>query len=304
MKPKKHLILCIGFALCFLPFMNSAFALLLGVVVAVVFQRSYDFSRFNNLLLKLSIIFLGFGLSWKEVLSVSQSGALLTGFTVAFTIISGLMIGKAMRFNFKTTLLIAIGTAICGGSAIAAASPIIRPKNDQFTTALLVVFFLNALSLLAFPSIGRYLNLDQIVFGKWVAISIHDTSSVVGAAAIYGNEALEVATVMKLTRALWIVPVVVCLSIMDSHKQSLNLKKLPWFILLFVAAILLSNSLPHLSSAFNFLSLLGTKSLMVVLFFIGTTFNHERMRKIGTKGLLVGVALWIIVSVVSLLLLT
>jgi uncharacterized integral membrane protein (TIGR00698 family) len=285
---------------CFLPFMNAALALILGIIGATLFKIPYDLSRISSLILKYSIVFLGFGLNWSETLSTSKSGILLTAFTVTFTLLLGIVFGKILKLNLKTTLLISIGTAICGGSAIAAVSPIIHARNEQFALALVVIFSLNAIALLIFPIAGQILDLNQTTFGIWSAISIHDTSSVVGAAAMYGNEALEVATAMKLTRALWIVPAVVCLSLFGT-KAEVHCQKLPWFILLFVLAILLSNSLPEWSVGFEFLSWLGKKALIVVLFLVGTTFDHAEIRKTGRRDFLLGIVLWITISIMSLL---
>lgn len=303
MKDRAYLIfLGLCSVACFFSFMNAAFALILGIIVAVTFKKSYNLEKINGLLLKFSIILLGFGINWKEALLASKSGLFLTSFTIVFTLFIGIMIGRFLKLNFKTTLLISIGTAICGGSAIAAVSPIIRPKNDQFTISMLIIFSLNAISLLIFPYAGKLLNLSQTEFGTWVAVSIHDTSSVVGAASIYGNEAMEVATTMKLTRALWIVPTTICLSIINANKTAFNYLKLPWFILFFILTMLISNSLPALSAEFDFLSGLGAKCLILALFFVGTSFDPNKIKKIGTKSLLLGLTLWIIISVVSLLL--
>ncbi|MEO9483069.1 MAG: putative sulfate exporter family transporter [Ekhidna sp.] len=303
MKLRYALFVSFCIFLCFLPFINSAHALLLGIAGAIIFKKPLVFNEINGLLLKSSIVLLGFGLNWSDALSTSKSGLFLTAGTVVCTLLIGVAIGKMMKLEHKTNLLISIGTAICGGSAIAAVAPAIRPSNDQFAISLLVVFFLNALSLLIFPFAGQLLNLDQTTFGSWVAISIHDTSSVVGAAAMYGNEALEVATTMKLTRALWIIPLVIGLNIFDTKAQAFNYRKLPWFILLFILAICVANSFPQRSLEFGILSWLGTKTLVVSLFFVGTNFSLDKIKKMGSKSLLFGLTLWIIVSIVSLFIL-
>lgn len=275
-------------------------ALLMGIA-GTLFFREEEQGRTQlptGLLLKIAIVLMGFGMSWTEVASSSISGLSLTAVTVFLMLILGLLIGKLIGADRKMTLLISVGTAICGGSAIAAVAPIIQPKEQQLAFSLVVIFTLNAVALLIFPPIGEYLNLSEETFGKWAAIAIHDTSSVIGAGEAYGNQALETATTLKLTRALWIIPTTLLVSVITSGSGLRNVK-VPWFIFLFVAAMIIVHLIPTWTTIFERIEFLGRRGMVVVLFFTGGSFSLAQIKKAGTKPFFLGLILWIIVSVSS-----
>jgi len=215
----------------------------------------------------------------------------------------GIALGKLLKVEKNTSLLIASGTAICGGSAIAAVAPIIKSKSYQTSFALIVVFVLNDVALFIFPLIGSQLGLSQEAFGNWAAIAIHDTSSVVGAGAIYGDKALQVATTVKLIRALWIVPLslIIAFANKSGGKKSINF---PWFILFFVAAIIFAYLFPDMQSSYEHFSWLGRRGMVVALFLIGSNITIAEIKKSGPRSFILGIALWIIISVGSLFFLT
>ncbi|HCB87908.1 MAG TPA: putative sulfate exporter family transporter, partial [Porphyromonadaceae bacterium] len=211
--------------------------------------------------LQVSIVLLGFGMGLEEVITASKSGFVQTLISVSLVMTGGIVLGRLLKVEKNTTLLIAAGTAICGGSAIAAVAPIIKSENYQNSFALIVVFVLNAIALLLFPFIGQRLGLSQEVFGNWAAIAIHDTSSVVGAGAIYGEKALQVATTVKLIRALWIIPLSIVLAFFSKNGDKRSIK-FPWFILLFVAAIFFANIFPAFESSYAHFSWLGRRAMV------------------------------------------
>lgn len=281
--------------------MSAPLALAIGFVIALCLKQKQDFKihKLSNTFLKISIVLMGFGMSWTQAIQSSSSGLKLTTISVFLTIVSGILIGKIMKVDAKTTLLISAGTAICGGSAIAAVSPIINAKNSQLSFALIVIFVLNAIALLVFPLIGEYLSLSQEVFGNWAAIAIHDTTSVVGAGEAYGNQALEIATTVKLTRALWIIPMALLLGILNKSKNTSKLK-LPWFILLFVMAMLAAHQFPQFELFYTKLDWLGRRGMLMALLFIGASLQLLEIKKAGFRPFLLGISLWILISTVSL----
>lgn len=301
---KYYLFLWIGAFTCFTPYISPAGALGIGLVGTMFLNRgsATAIQLPIHLLLKVSIVLMGFGLSWSHALSSSWAGFGFTAVSVFSTLILGLLIGKLMRLDWKMTLLITVGTAICGGSAIATISPIINPKEQQLAFSLMVVFFLNALALLIFPWIGDYLNLNQVVFGQWAAIAIHDTSSVIGVGQVYGAESLQVATTLKLTRALWIIPMAFLLLAFNTKSGNKGVN-IPWFILLFVVAMVIAHYLPQGVEIFEILNFVGRKGMIVVLFLIGCNFSFDSIKQAGVKPFLLGLTLWVIISVVSLQLL-
>ncbi|GAB5466927.1 MAG: putative sulfate exporter family transporter [Candidatus Kapaibacteriales bacterium] len=246
---------------------------------------------------------LGFGIGLDEVLRASANGFLDTLIAVIVIMLLGIIVGKALKLEKNTALLIASGTAICGGSAIAAVAPILNSKNNQISLALGIVFVLNAVSLFIFPTLGEWLGLSQEVFGNWVAIAIHDTSSVVGAASVYGEEALWTATTIKLVRTLWIIPLALTLAF-TVGKENKNKIKIPWFILYFIIAILLATYLPFEDSVFSTLSSSGKRLMVVALFFIGNSISLSNIKESGPKGFLLGIILWVIAATGSLIYLT
>lgn len=288
---------------CFLPFVSPAVALCIGIVFSFLGIRHDSIHRYTSRVLQVSIVLLGFGMGLEEVITASKSGFVQTLISVSLVMTGGIVLGRLLKVEKNTTLLIAAGTAICGGSAIAAVAPIIKSENYQNSFALIVVFVLNAIALLLFPFIGQRLGLSQEVFGNWAAIAIHDTSSVVGAGAIYGEKALQVATTVKLIRALWIIPLSIVLAFFSKNGDKRSIK-FPWFILLFVAAILFANIFPAFESSYAHFSWLGRRAMVVALFLIGSNITICQIKQSGTRCFLLGITLWVVTAVFSLFLLT
>lgn len=286
--------------LCLTPFVSSPIALLMGFLLTNLLYNPFpNLSRqIVKWLLKLSVIGLGFGMDLNKSLEVGKEGLLLTIITISSTLILGYFIGKALKLDRVISYLIASGTAICGGSAIAAVSAVIKAKEKEISIALGVVFFLNALAIFVFPLLGHQLDLSQKDFGLWSAIAIHDTSSVVGAALAYGEEALNIAVTVKLSRALWIIP----LSIfsMFLFKGKANSIKIPWFILLFVIAVI-ANSYLNLPDWMSFsIPQISKQLLILTLFLVGAGLTFTSIKESGAKPIILGVSLWVIISIVSL----
>ena len=252
------------------------------------------------MLLQYSIVGLGFGMNLYESLASGREGMLFTIISVIGTILIGMFIGrKLLRVDKETAYLISSGTAICGGSAIAAIGPVIKSKPENMSVALAVVFVLNAIALFIFPSIGHWLEMTQQEFGTWAAIAIHDTSSVVGAGAAYGEEALKVATTIKLTRALWIIPLALVTALIFKNKD--HKITIPWFILYFIIAIVLNTFLLDSIPAFGaVISGIARRCLTLTMFFIGASLSTDVLRTVGIKPLIQGVLLWIVISIGSL----
>ncbi|MDD2312641.1 MAG: putative sulfate exporter family transporter [Petrimonas sp.] len=288
---------------CFLPFVSPAVALCIGIVFSFLGIRHDSIHRYTSRVLQVSIVLLGFGMGLEEVITASKSGFVQTLISVSLVMTGGIVLGRLLKVEKNTTLLIAAGTAICGGSAIAAVAPIIKSENYQNSFALIVVFVLNAIALLLFPLIGQRLGLSQEVFGNWAAIAIHDTSSVVGAGAIYGEKALQVATTVKLIRALWIIPLSIVLAFFSKNGDKRSIK-FPWFILLFVAAIFFANIFPAFESSYAHFSWLGRRAMVVALFLIGSNITLHQIKQSGTRCFLLGVTLWVVTAAFSLFLLT
>ena len=213
--------------------------------------------------------------------------------------ILGILLGKLFKVEKNITLLIASGTAICGGSAIAAIAPILRSKSHQNSFALIVVFVLNAIALFLFPFVGRKLGLSQELFGNWAAIAIHDTSSVVGAGAEYGEKALQVATTVKLIRALWIIPLSLVIAFFQRNEDGRSVK-FPWFILFFLFAILIANFFPQLHTSYDHLNWLGKRGLVIALFLIGSNITLGEIKRSGPRSFALGITLWVVTAIASL----
>jgi uncharacterized integral membrane protein (TIGR00698 family) len=258
----------------------------------------------TKILLQLSVVLLGFGMNLTAVINAGKTGILFTIATIFGTLILGYIIGKLLKINEKTSALISSGTAICGGSAIAAVAPAIDADSEETSISLGTVFILNSIALFIFPVIGQALNLTENQFGVWSAIAIHDTSSVVGAAAKYGNEALQVATTVKLARALWIVPVALLFAWIYRAKNAEKKTKIaiPWFIFLFLLATVARTYAPAEipPSIFDSLVNLAKAGLTVTLFLIGASLSRDTLRKVGVKPLVQGIVLWIVISIISL----
>lgn len=286
---------------CLTPYIDAPIALVLGVILALFIGNPFpkQSSKTAKLLLKVSIVGLGFGMNFYNALEAGKEGLLFTVFTIVFTLVFGWILGKWLKTDRKTSYLVSSGTAICGGSAIAAVAPTIAADDKQISVALGTVFILNAIALLVFPLVGGWLGLSQQQFGIWSAIAIHDTSSVVGAAQKYGEEALEIATTIKLGRALWIIP----LSLITVFLQRGGKKKIsvPYFIGFFILAMLISTFTPQYAEVYSYVVFFSKKALVLTLFLIGTGLSLETVKSVGVKTLLQGSFLWVAISVIVLL---
>ena len=277
-------------------------ALFLGLVFALLCGQAYP--KFNKKvskkLLQYSVVGLGFGMNLHASLASGKEGMMFTVISVIGTMLIGMFIGRKMlKLSRDTSYLISSGTAICGGSAIAAVGPVIKARESDMSVALATIFVLNAIALFVFPVLGQWLGLSQQEFGTWAAIAIHDTSSVVGAGAAYGEEALQVATTIKLTRALWIIPLALATSfIFRSEGKKVSI---PWFILWFIVAILVNTyvlcGMPEVGKA---ISGLARKGLVITMFFIGASLSTDVLKAVGVKPLVQGVLLWLVISIGSL----
>lgn len=255
---------------------------------------SKDLSRF---LLQASVVALGFGMNLHEVIKAGRSGFVYTALGISFALIVGLALGKFLQVRGNSSFLITAGTAICGGSAIAAVGPILQADEQEMAVALGTIFILNSVALLVFPLVGWALHLTEQQFGLWAALAIHDTSSVVGAASKYGPYALVVGTTVKLARALWIVPLAL---ITAAVKRSNSKVKLPWFILFFCLAAVVNTYVPNISHLTQSFFTLGRFSLTAVLFLIGTSISPAALKEVGWRPLAQGILLWIVVALTSL----
>ena len=283
-------------AFCLLSIISPPIALLLGVVMVNVFGN--PFVAFNHIaityLLQFSVIGLGFGMNATAAISAGKEGFLLTIFSIFSTLILGTFLGKWLKTDKKTSHLISCGTAICGGSAIAAISPVIKSNENQTSIALGVIFILNSIALFVFPIIGHQLDLSQKEFGLWCAIAIHDTSSVVGAANKYGAEALQIATTVKLARALWIIPISLLTAVIFKNKSQKI--KIPYFIGLFILTMLFNSYVPQTAIVSPYIVNIAKIGLTITLFLIGATLNINTLKAVGVKPLLQGVFLWIFIA--------
>ena len=299
--PKNNFFLQLLFivlaVLCFTPVISPPLALLLGVIFVNVFGKVIETDSFVKKLLQYSIVGLGFGINLKTAIEAGSQGFLFTISTIVLVMVLGLLLAKLLKVDKTIAQLISAGTAICGGSAIAAVAPILKANSKQTSVALGIVFVLNAVALFIFPEIGHFFNLSQNQFGIWSAIAIHDTSSVVGADSKYGNEALQIATTVKLARALWIIPLAFIISLLTKSEGKI---KIPYFIGFFVLAILAGTYLPFLQNYNHYISEISRDTLKVALFLIGAGLSFQNLKNIGIKPLLLGIFLWIFISGISL----
>lgn len=277
-------------------------ALFLGLVFALTCGQAYPTFNKNvsKKLLQYSVIGLGFGMNLHASLASGKEGMLFTIVSVFGTLLIGMLIGcKLLKINRNTAYLISSGTAICGGSAIAAVGPIIKAKDSDMSVALATIFILNAIALFLFPALGHWLGMTQQEFGTWAAIAIHDTSSVVGAGAAYGEEALQVATTIKLTRALWIIPLALLTAVIfRSEGKKISI---PWFILFFIVAMLLNTYvLTDIPQVGQFIYGIARKGLVITMFFIGASLSIDTIKSVGIRPLLQGILLWLVISAGSL----
>ncbi|RZK88647.1 MAG: putative sulfate exporter family transporter, partial [Hymenobacter sp.] len=273
-------------------------ALGLGLAQTVGNPFTAHTKAFTHKLLQLSVIGLGFGMNAHAAVQAGREGILFTVASIFGTLVLGYFVGKWLGLGRHVVHLISCGTAICGGSAIAAIGPVLRARDEEMSVGLGTVFVLNALALFAFPPIGHALHMSQNQFGLWCAIAIHDTSSVVGAAAAYGNQALEVATTVKLARALWIIPVAIGTALLFRQK---GVKiKIPYFIFGFVLAMLVNTFVPAAKPLGPVLVSLAKIGLTVTLFFIGAGLSASVVRSVGVRPYVLGLLLWLVISTASL----
>ena len=284
-------------ALCFSPVVSPPIALFIGIIFVNIFGQVFNADKIIKIVLQVSIVGLGFGINLKQALQAGSEGFLFTVFSITLIVVLGIVLGYIFRIDKIITQLISFGTAICGGSAIAAIAPILKADGKQTSVSLGIIFLLNALALFIFPEIGQYFNLSQYQFGIWSAIAIHDTSSVVGAASKYGHEALQTATTVKLARALWIIPISFMLSFLNKSGGKV---KIPYFIGFFILAILVNSYFPAIKEVTNYVVDFSKSSLKVALFLIGTGLSFQNLKNIGIKPLLLGIILWVVISVISL----
>ncbi len=286
-----------------LPGVSPAVGLGAGAALGLVFGGPFPVqsARFSKWLLKACVVGLGFGMSLPAVLAVGRDGVGVTALGILFALTVGFLLARLLRVDVVTGALISGGTAICGGSAIAALGPALGAGAEAMGVSLATVFILNGVALYVFPAVGHLLHLSQSQFGLWAAIAIHDTSSVVGAAAIYGKEALALATVLKLTRALWIVPLAFAAALWHRSRGGKDVKvAVPWFIGLFALASALRALLPAGEPFFDVLVLLARRGLVLTLFLIGAGLSRSTLRAVGVRPLVQGVLLWVSVGVASL----
>jgi uncharacterized integral membrane protein (TIGR00698 family) len=293
----------IVFLLCFLVsasgFVSPPVALAIGLAFGLTLPHPYgdEAKRFSKFLLQASVVGLGFGMDLHQVLRAGRSGFVYTILGISFALLAGMGLGALLHVQRVPAFLISTGTAICGGSAIAAVGPITQASDEEMAVSLGTVFVLNSLALLIFPSIGAVLKLTQSQFGLWAALAIHDTSSVVGAAAKYGAEALAVATTVKLARALWIVPLSVATAVVRGAKAKIQW---PWFIGLFCLAAVCNTYLPAGAHAYAMAVKLAKIGLTATLFLIGSGISVATIKQVGHRPLLQGIILWLLVSLGSL----
>lgn len=275
-------------------------ALITGIALALGFGQPAppQVKAWTSYVLQWGIICLGAGMNLQVVLRVGASGALLTAVSLALTLAVGKLLGRLLRIPADTSLLLTVGTAICGGSAIAAVASVTRPKAHETSIALAVVFLLNGLALVIFPPLGHAAGLSEESFGRWAALAIHDTSSVVGAGLAYGPTALAVATTTKLARALWIVPLTLGIALARQRQNPEGLKgvKWPWFIAGFLAAAAIFTWLPWLAPVKALVSVVAKRLLVLALFLIGLSLSRDALRSVGFRPLAQGVLLWVIVG--------
>jgi uncharacterized integral membrane protein (TIGR00698 family) len=297
MAPKLLFLAALLFSIS--PWASPPLALAFGIAFGLFLTHPFpkEAKSYSKTLLQFSVVGLGFGMNLHDVVRAGRSGFLYTAIGITATLLLGLALGRMMKVAETNSLLIAVGTAICGGSAIAAVGPVVKAKDEEMSISLGTVFILNSVALLIFPLIGTATGLNQTQFGLWAALAIHDTSSVVGAAAKYGAQALAVGTTVKLARALWIVPLT--LGIALTRRQQAKIQW-PWFILFFCLAALLKTYVTVGAPIYEWLVLAAKAGLRATLFLIGSGISIAALRKVGARPLVLGVVLWLIVGVLSL----
>jgi uncharacterized integral membrane protein (TIGR00698 family) len=293
------ILFAIGLVLSFTGLISPPIALTAGILFGLSFAHPYisESRGIARILLQSSVVALGFGMNLHEVVKAGRNGFLYTALGISFALLLGLWLGKLLQVRGNSSFLIATGTAICGGSAIAAIAPILEADEHEMAVSLGTIFVLNSVALLIFPPIGTALHLSQSQFGLWAALAIHDTSSVVGAAAKYGAGALVLGTTVKLARALWIVPLAAATATIKRHRSRI---RMPWFILFFVLAAVLNTYIRTAGHITPWLFTLGRLGLTATLFLIGSGISRATLREVGWRPLLQGVLLWLGVGLTSL----
>lgn len=296
----RKIIFILALILCLFPIMSPPTALLLGLILAQLVEN--PFSHLNhkaiNWLLKISVVGLGFGMNIFNAIQAGRQGILFTIASIITVLTVGIIAGCYLKVDKRTSFLISAGTAICGGSAIAALSPVIKAEEKQISVAMGVIFILNSIALFVFPIIGHGLHLSQTQFGLWCAIAIHDTSSVVGAASHYGAQALQVATTVKLARALWIIPVAFITTF--AFKTGSKKISIPYFIGLFILAMLINTYVPFIKPIIPYVTSIAKTGLTLTLFLIGSSLSLKVLKSVGVVPLFQGVMLWVLISGISL----
>ena len=304
-KSAVYILLFVFFAIPFnafgIGFVTPALALFVGLMYALILG-DVPYGKFNKkcskYLLQAAVVGLGFGMNFEQSIQAGKDGMLLTIASVFVVMILAVFIGKKMKLDDKTSYLIGSGTAICGGSAIAAIGPVIKADDNQMAVSLGTIFMLNAIALFIFPPIGRMIGLTDAQFGTWAAIAIHDTSSVVGAGQAFSDKALEIATLVKLTRALWIIPLAIVTTFVYREKS----KKItiPWFIFLFILAMLVNTYAGIPAEVSKWIVLIAKQGMVLTLFLIGSGLSINVVKKVGLTPVILGVVLWVIIGIVSL----
>ena len=304
-KSAVYILLFVFFAIPFnafgIGFVTPALALFVGLMYALILG-DVPYGKFNKkcskYLLQAAVVGLGFGMNFEQSIQAGKDGMLLTIASVFIVMILAVFIGKKMKLDDKTSYLIGSGTAICGGSAIAAIGPVIKADDNQMAVSLGTIFMLNAIALFIFPPIGRMIGLTDAQFGTWAAIAIHDTSSVVGAGQAFSDKALEIATLVKLTRALWIIPLAIVTTFVYREKS----KKItiPWFIFLFILAMLVNTYAGIPAEVSKWIVLIAKQGMVLTLFLIGSSLSINVVKKVGLTPVILGVVLWVIIGIVSL----
>ena len=289
------------FLLTALPWVSSPEALIAGFAFSFLFDNPVPqlTAKVSKLLLKFSVVGLGFGVNFFEVIEVGRNSLLMTLCSITATVLLGEALGQGMQIPANTRRLISFGSAICGGSAIAAMAPAIRARDEEIAVSLATVFSLNAVALVIFPPLGHLMGLGQRQFGLWAALAIHDTSSVVGASAAFGAVALGIGTTVKLTRALWIAPWTLAAGFFWKSREKANI---PLFIMGFIAAAFINSWLPDFARIWHGIYSVSKQTLVMTLFLIGACLTRQLLKKVGTKPLLLGIVIWVIVSITTLML--
>ncbi len=282
-------------------FIGAGSALVLGAIFAITLGNPFAelSQKASKVMLKLAVVGLGFAVDFNEVIEVGRSSLVLTIVSITAIIGLGEILTQVFKLNRNTGVLISFGTAICGGSAIAAMAPVIKARDHEVAVALGIVFLLNGMGLLLFPAIGHYFELTQQQFGLWAALAIHDTSSVVGASATYGAVALSIATTVKLTRAMWIIPYTAVAGVFMRSDEKASI---PLFIVGFLLAALINTYMPSFSSTWELINSAAKQLLVVTLFLIGSGLSLSVLKQAGIKPFLMAITLWVIVSSTILLL--